>query len=337
MMLALAMIIVGCVHPRAAPRPAEDATPPPPQEFLPTETIYRPGLALSCRERVGPTGLSGGRPNWDGIHGDVDESGRIIAWLEAHDTALRPTSENALRTFAKRRYVFRVDDLASGANLHAIPLPELPGLMSVGSCAAWLTSAHAGVHGRAIAEVARVLERYTFRTLHPDRTHEVETPEDQRQAALELLRRRSDPKGDWSKLPPLPYETTQDERVRWGTLFSMSTARADGPPITSWPMTAALRCKGAFHDTECAGPEDLIVFRARTRAVRLSVRLHFTDNPAVSCNQGTITSLVGISPRRRIVVLGEHTGLFDQEGQTPDEGCHALSAAERYTVFRFDP
>jgi hypothetical protein len=267
----------------------------------------------------------------------VDESGRLIAWLEASDVALRAPSERSHRTFARRRYVFRADDLTSGASLHEIALPELPGLMPAGACAAWLASARAETHRRAIDEVDRVLERYTFRRLHPDRTNEATPPDEERQAALELLRRPTDPKGDWSRLPPLSHATTQDDRPRPGTLFWTSTAQQDGRPITSSPLTAALRCKGEHQGMECSGPEALIVFRSKTRAVQLSWRVPSSDKSMVLCDQGTAASIHGISPQRRLVVLSESTGVFHQEGQSPDPDCHALSAAERYTVLRFDP
>lgn len=332
-------LVVGCGHPRSRPQSVEArGAPAPPQDFLPSEEIYRARLALSCAEPQGsPVGLSGGRPNWDGIHGDVDESGRLIAWLEATDTASQATSESSSRTFARRRYSFRLDDVDSGATVHRLALPELPALMARGACATWVSSSRADGHRRAIDEVDRVLAPYTFRRLHPHGSSETPLPEDQRQAALELLRRPSDPKGDWSHLPALPYATTQDDRPRSGALFAITTARDEDPPMTAWPLTVALRCSAIFQGVDCAGPESLIVFRSKSKAVKLSRPLRSNEDPKVLCDQGRVTYIAGLSPRRRLVVLGESAGVFDEHGQSPDEDCFGVSAAERYTALRFDP
>ncbi len=84
-------------------------------------------------------------------------------------------------------------------------------------------------------------------------------------------------------------------------------------------------------------PIERVVFRAATREVRASVRL--TPRPAwpTVCDQGSGADLVGISPRRGLVVLGETQGLFHETGQSEDDGCYGVAAAQRYTVFRVEP
>jgi hypothetical protein len=187
-------------------------------------------------------------------------------------------------------------------------------------------------------QVDQNLSRYTWRRLHRPFSMENEAPpETERQTAVELLRRRSDPNGDWPASP----SDRDDEASRAGAVFLMSTARSPeyGPPLTSNPLTVALRCSGSWrHDLECAGAEDLVVFRSRTREVRLSRHLATPPMDSVLCRGGHITTIAGMSPRRRLVVLSDYEGLFAQEGEdTQDANCTGLAAARTHTVLRFGP
>lgn len=328
--LAALVITGGACQPRSGTRPV--AAPLPLPDFLPTEVVYRPHLQLACNRTAPRVGPPEERPYWSGL-GDVDESGRVVAWIEAIDSS-SPQQQDRIVT---RRYVARVDDIDSGEHLHEVALPQLPGLMANGTCAAWRSVATT-THRRVIEDVDRVLSRYVFRRLHSNRNAEepVETPESERRIALELLRRSSDPKGDWSVLPRAARRSAQDEEQPPGSLFVDSTARE--APMTSSPLTVALRCASAWRfGLECVDPEQLVVFRSRTREVRLSRGLRETKDAAILCTDGRITSLVGISPRRGLVVLSESVGIFAEEGETGDVGCRGLRSAARYTVFRFAP
>ncbi len=332
--LSLAALVISCgaCQPPSSTRPV--AAPLPLPDFLPTEVVYRPHLELACNETTPRIGPPEARPYWGGL-GAVDESGRVVAWIEAIDSSSQkqPQEERVVT----RRYVARVDDIDGGEHLHEVPLPELPGLMASGTCAAW-RSAALTTHRRVFEDVDRVLSHYVFRRLHSNRNAEepVETPESERRIAVELLRRSSDPGGDWSVLPRAARRGAHDERQPPGSLFVDSTAREE--PVTSSPLTAALRCGSAWRfGLECVDPEQLVVFRSRTREVRLSRRLGAKKHEEILCTGGRITSLVGISPRRRLVVLSESVGIFAEEGDTDDVGCRGLRSAARYTVLRFDP
>jgi len=138
----------------------------------------------------------GERPNWEGLLGEIDEAGQLIAWIQ---------------TIAGPRYVLRIDDIRDGSTVHAIPLPSLPGLLPPGRCKTWRSSNAATEHQRAIEEANKTLSRYVFRRLHSDSGRGDEEREWGTKLGLDLLRKHRDPTGDWSQPPPDRDLSMQDE------------------------------------------------------------------------------------------------------------------------------
>jgi hypothetical protein len=294
------------VRPRAGPLPA----------FLPTEVVRRPQLQIDCTPNRSFWGRpadteAGERPNWRGIEGDIDETGHFLAWIQALDEQ------------RDRRYVFRIDDIDTGATVHAVPLPALPGSFPAGKCKAWSTSREATSPRDVMKKVSDVLSEYVFRSLYSDERSD-EAPEWVQPLALELLRKRSDAVGDWSD--PRRYPNAPDQDHPNGPFVRMEIT----PSIpTLAPHVIAVRCGGVlWGSAECAGAERAVVF---SRSGELLLAYDFKERDRGS---GSYSWISGASPRRQVVVFGHATGFFVEQGMESGEGDTNLAAVRTYRAVR---
>jgi hypothetical protein len=316
----------GFVHPvvRGDMRPSPAVLP----DFFPTEVVERPQLRIECTPYP-PPGMGmpdeGERPNWDGVFGQIDEAGQLIAWLQTIvDLAKsdKPKDDGP-------RYVLRIDDVRNGSTVHAIPLPSLPGMLPPGKCKTWRASNAATEHRRAIEQADKTLSRYVFRRLHSGRDEEKEGGI---QMGLDLLRKRRDPAGDWTRSPPKRDLSMQDEGP-YPAGFLTVVMTPPRPGLGAYVV--ALRCAGSvLLDLECVGPERAVVFLEKGQ-VLLSQDLG-EQNVDAPCS-GTYDWIHGVSPRRGLAVFGRARGLWASMGRDGDPACHGLRQSDTFRVLRFVP
>lgn len=300
-------VVPSGVRPRATPLPA----------FLPGEEVRRPQLRIDCTKKRWFWGRPADtedreQPDWRGIDGDIDETGHFLAWIQALDEQ------------RDRRYVFRIDDIDTGATVHAVALPRLPGSFPAGKCKGWLTSSEATSPRDAMKKVSDVLSKYVFRSLYWDDRSDDPARDWAQPLALELLRKRSDAVGDWTD--PGRYPNAPDEDHPNGPFVIMAIT----PSIpTLAPHVVAVRCGGVlWRSAECAGAERGVVF---SRSGELLLAYDFEES---TDGGGSYSWIRGVSPRRQVVVFGHATGFFAEQGMESGGGDTNLAAARTYRALR---